>query len=191
MKKILYLLLIACIMVACSKDDGNPTPEPTPIEPPAEQPQRIDSISSLYNTAWTETNWFEFKYYDTEGNFIKESDYEGCGIDGPTYSILLTEEFVGWWIPTGSNGPQWKPYTYGTTNYEFSQEDGVLKIGDIECDLHNFTAEYIELTCTIPTYDNMYCVRRIRLTPRTEQRSWDKWVSIFDGDNATWEANQQ
>ena len=76
MKKILYLLLIACVMVACSKDDGNPTPEPTPIEPPAEQPQSIDSISSLYNTAWAETNWFEFKYYDADkvilGKTMKE-----------------------------------------------------------------------------------------------------------------------
>ena len=190
MKKIFYFWLIACAMIACSKDDGNPTPEPTPIEPPAEQPQSIDSISSLYNTAWAETNWFEFKYYDAEGNFIKESDYKGYGIDGPTYSILLTEEFVGWWIPTGDNGPRYQPYTYGTTSYEFSQEEGILKIGEAVCDLHNFTADYIELTCTAPYYDDIYYVKRIRLTPIAQNKTWDEWVEMFDAENTAWEANK-
>ena len=65
-----------------------------------------------------------------------------------------------------------------------------MKIGDIECDLHNFTSEYIELTCTVPTYDDKYCVMRIRLTPIAQNKTWDEWVEMFDAENTAWEANK-
>ncbi|MBO5878315.1 MAG: hypothetical protein J6Q29_02455 [Alistipes sp.] len=190
MKKIFYFLLIACAMIACGKDDGNPEPQPQPNEPMAEQNNNIVPLSTLLSTAWSETNWFEFKYYDSNGNFIEEVDYNGDRIVGPTYSLYLSKDYIGWWIPTGLNGGHDQPYTYGTTSYEFSQEEGVLKIGDIECDLHNFTADHIELTCTVHAYDDKYCVKRIRLTPIAQNKTWDEWVEMFDAENTAWEANK-
>lgn len=187
MKNLVYCLLIFSLL-ACEKNDReNESMNPYQV---INKQQNIVSISSLYNTSWAETAWFDFKYYDANNTLIKEVNYNGTSIDGPTYSIFIDEHFIGWWLPTGLNGPNWARYTYGTTNYEFSQEDGVMKIGDTECDLHNFTAEYIELTYTEPS-DKGYCVKRVRLTPVTEQKTWDEWVAIFDTDNAAWEANQQ
>ena len=181
MKNLVYCLLIFSLL-ACEKNDReNESMNPYQV---IDKQQNIVSISSLYNTSWAETVWFDFKYYDANNTLIKEVNYNGTSIDGPTYSIFIDEHFIGWWLPTGLNGPNWARYTYGETNYEFSQQNATLKIGETECNLLNLTEEYIEFTHTEYFDDGGYCIRRKRLTPiQQEIQSWSELVAKFKAEN--------
>ena len=190
MKKIFFLLFIACAIMACSKDDNIITPQPEPEEPTVEVKTfptgEFVAIEEMTNTFWQEYSLRDI-LYNAEGKKIEEYY---TSIDGGDYLIghgllhlYIGEESLGFWKSTlSAMGPS-QPWHYGEEPISYNFEEHTIKIDNATYSLNNFSSEYIEIVSRTTLSDGSHRIRATGLIPHESDMTWSELVAKFNAEN--------
>ena len=190
MKKLFFLLFIACAIMACSKDDNIITPQPEPEEPTVEVKTfptgEFVAIEEMTNTFWQEYSLRDI-LYSADGKKIEEYY---TSIDGGDYLIghgrlhlYIGEQSLGFWKSTlSAMGPS-QPWHYGEGPISYNLEEHTIKIDNTTYSLNNFSPEYIELVSRTTSDDGSYRIMATGLIPQESDITWDEWVAKFKAEN--------
>ena len=190
MRKLFFLLFIACAIMACSKDDNIITPQPEPEEPTVEVKTfptgEFVAIEEMTNTFWQEYSLRDI-LYNAEGKKIEEYY---TSIDGGDYLIghgllhlYIGEESLGFWKSTlSAMGPS-QPWHYGEEPISYNFEEHTIKIDNATYTLNNFSSEYIEIVSRTTLSDGSYRIRATGLIPHESDMTWSELVAKFKAEN--------
>lgn len=167
MKKILYLLLIACIMVACSKDDS-------PI---------VNPLEDMYGTLWVEQT-INVKSYDKSNILFHEHTSIAKGAVGGAFAhYYIDNSYIGYLLKRypNENDREFPVYYIRESAYQLDSSNNKLKIGDDIYSLIEFTPSRIiwELTTY---FDEGYTVYTTTLLPDNSQ-NWESMVEAARAEN--------
>ena len=169
MKKIVVILLSVFAFVACSKDDNV---------------QFVDSMDDLNNTFWMCNRNIHIAVYDEHRTFLYEvPDDSGDAVSGGliSYIYLTNDRFCTFYEMIGN---PLQRFVYSEDSYFYNPSAKILKAGEIEYTLIEFSKERLQLQYAEERDSKTYVYTKTYEPWLGNNKSWNEWVDYMNSENS-------